>query len=71
MIGKFNLLNLSASDIDESNMKSDLLTQLKEKINMNKGTYGAFVKRKWYITVRPKRNQVVEDDDMFIPDLFS
>ena len=46
-------------------IKTALLEQLKETLKLNRDTHGAFVKRKWYITVRPKRNRkVVEEEDI-------
>tara|TARA_Y100000589_G_C27042167_1_gene583630 strand:- start:593 stop:871 length:279 start_codon:yes stop_codon:yes gene_type:complete len=72
--GNIESLKICASDMDEGNMKTDLLTQLKEKLQMNSETHGAFVKRKWYVTVRPKRRikeKEYDSDDMMIPDLFS
>ena len=62
--GDIPTLKMSATNYDEGEMKTDLLNQLKAHLNMNKDTHGAFVKRKWYITVRPKRNiKIVEDND--------
>ena len=68
-------LNISASDSSEDEMKTKFLEQLKNNLNMNRDTHGAFIKRKWYVTVRPKRGKKVEtevdeDDETGIFDLY-
>ena len=56
-------LNISASDQSENEMKTKFLEQLKNGLGMNRDTHGAFIKRKWHVTVRPKRGKKVENDE--------